>query len=278
MSEDKGELVFEPTKERALKIKELKDKTISAQRRENKHTWGVYWDIADSPLLPTEQKMHKGKPIVSFQESFAPVLPEKENIKDYVERILAEKRGEAIGIEIGGTGSALFRGFSDGFFQKTAGVNLTDYRDQLDPDPTPEDNARNHIVIPGDLFSGETKDNVGNFLNGQKADLIISRMAGGLNEIPREPYFLGKEADHWYQQLADGGVLLAMLPGFGAFLPAWVELIKSEYKGQLEVECTEFVPEEGIVPVLKLRKLPGAPEHLPLVGGKIGNRDVPGVK
>src|SRR5688572_17803399 len=81
---------------------------------ENHNPWGVY----DSNL----RRAIIGK---SIEASFRCVLPEHGNIRRYVETQLAPFAGHAVGMEFGGTASNLFNGFSYGFFERTAGVNLT---------------------------------------------------------------------------------------------------------------------------------------------------------
>ena len=126
-----------------------------------------YWGMTNSSLL---------EGFSSFQNTFENILPEGEgNIKEYIETTLADKKGVAIGIEFGGPGSLVFRAFSDGFFAKTAGVNLHDDRIDLY-----SDEERNHTVIVGDMLANSTQAEVRKWLGeGNKFDLVFERLLGG---------------------------------------------------------------------------------------------------
>ncbi len=280
MYEHRSGLALKTTRERRRIVGDIAlfDKATrlgEQQMRTGRSIWE--WDAMDSPLLPVDSAT--GKPALSFHESFADVLPTKEALKEYIERVLAPRKGQAIGIELGGTGSALFGGFTPGFFNRSAGINLTDYRSKLDPDPTSDDLSINHIVIPESVFSNAAKNELlPDFLDGEKADLIISRMEGGLSLFPDEPFFLGKEADFWYRQLAEGGLIVAMYPpALEPFMPFWIELINSRFQGKLDVQYHQSTTPKHYS-VMRLHKLAGAPEHLPLVGALLGKREVKGTE
>ncbi len=73
----------------------------------------------------------------------------------------------------------------------------------------------------------------------------------------------GKQADYWYRQLAEGGLLYVQLPSsFQPCIENWVEVIESQYQGKIEVTYSIFSH-------LRLHKLSGAPEHLPLTPLKL---------
>lgn len=206
---------------------------------------------------------YKNSPLSFFHENFKGVIGEGFNdIKDYIESMLGSKKGKAIGIELGGIGSQLFSDFTPGFFERSAAITLTDFRNRIDPKLIDDDRARNHNVIPGDLVTPETKTKVEEFLAGQKADLIITRMGGGLDSLPKEPYILGDQADYWYRQLSEGGLIFAEIPHdfyHSEIFSQWRELVKDKYDGVLDVKFDDSLH------VLRMQKLPGAPKRLPLV-------------
>ena len=92
--------------------------------------WGTHF----SPLSP-----HRGG--VSFEASFSLVIPEGLSLKEDIEQTLSPYRGNAIAIEVGGVGTP-FGEFTPGFFKRSLGTNLTDYRSFLDFDPTEEDKKK----------------------------------------------------------------------------------------------------------------------------------------
>lgn len=66
--------------------------------------------------------------IEHYGHNFDRTVPNNENSKtsfnEYAEKFLKEKQGNAVAIELGGPGSNLFRGFSNGFFIRPWGLRL----------------------------------------------------------------------------------------------------------------------------------------------------------
>lgn len=195
--------------------------------------------------------------LVSFSNRFSDVLPSGNDLREYIETTFASQKGKLIGLELGGPGVELFRGFSPGFFLRTAGVCLTDSRD----------NVGDHTLIKEDLLARKAKKKVEKWQDGKKIDVIFESMIAGHYALPRDPFFMAEETRYWYRQLAEGGLIFAESPwAFGNrqddinYVPDWARLIKNNYPGRLEVK-----ENDGYV---ILRKLPGAPEELPLLSAK----------
>ena len=175
--------------------KRCRRSAINLAKTEGKRTADKPWTVENSPAT-------------SYAETFRELIPEGEWLTDYVERKLSSRAGDAVGVELGGLGSELFAGFSPGFFKKTAGVNLSDYRESLTPDPTEGDTERNHTVVTGDMLRHPTKQKVEEWLDGDKIDFLVKRMKGGEGHLPLDPFSMAKEADYWYKQVSAGSVLL----------------------------------------------------------------------
>lgn len=121
-------------------------------------------------------------------------------MRDYVESVLKERRGCAIGIEFGGVGTRLFSGFSPNFFTQTVGVTLIDHRTERERQCAQADGAPRHEVIEGNMLASQTYVELDQVLNGQKADFIIERLGRGIEFIPSEPYTLMRTLDAWYER------------------------------------------------------------------------------
>ncbi|MBA3723960.1 MAG: hypothetical protein H0W89_03625 [Candidatus Levybacteria bacterium] len=237
---------------------------------QNEEIDGKKYHWEETPLLThirnREQLTTSDKIFGTFDATFRDVIPEEySDIKQYIESVLAPKKGQAIGIELRGTASRLFGEFSPGFFQRTLGVNLTDYRDRIDPLLEAQDVSRNHHVLVGNIVSDETKMKVQEeFLHGQKADIIFERMIAGHSNLPKEPDFLGKQIGFWYEHLSENGVMFLTPPtALWDFIPGWLDIINTQYTDQIEAQYSDDTTE-----VLRIRKLPGAPEHLPLIDNR----------
>ncbi len=223
----------------------------------------------------------ENSPLSSFEQSFVGVIPEGERLGAYVERVLADRAGRAIGLELGGVGSRLFAGFTPGFFERTAGVNLTDYRPIFSSEPKDTtmhrdrqkimdglsrhktdaiiaDISRNHRVIEGDMLATATSQQIEEeFLRGDKVNFMIRRMAAGNFDLPTEPFFLAKNANRYYQMMGENSVLFDELPtGFWNLSEAWSELVNTHYSGRL----IAYVADNKLL----LHKGVGAPKKLPV--------------
>lgn len=133
------------------------DTTVPEKER-TKHNTEVYrnlesnmimaWAYQDSPLVsekPTDR---------SYHNTFENVLPDKRNLKQFIETELAPQAGQAIGLDVGGLGSRVFGTFTKGLFNRTAGISLTDTRYECqDKNQTTIDENRHHSVISGNMLS-----------------------------------------------------------------------------------------------------------------------------
>jgi len=162
------------------------------------------YTLRDSPL--------EGHPS-TFDGTFRRVLPEGEtSLRGYIEKELASRKGKAVGIEFGGPGRELFAGFSEGFFQKTAGVPLVDPRRTVFSDAKAIDAERHHQIISGDILSEKTYERLNEWLDGDKADLILERMMAGWKNMPNEPFTVGKLFQRGYGLLGEGGLMFLEVP------------------------------------------------------------------
>ncbi len=208
----------------------------------------VNWGTVNSGLLTGEYP---------FQERFAAVLPDARNIKNYIEETFGNKKGQTVGLELGGIGSQLFSEFSPGFFHKTFGVTLIDNRYLY---PRLVENT-NHEVIEGDVFSEATVENVKTQLPLKQADVIFEGMVGALVCLPSRFDFFAGSASRWYKLLADGGLAFLELPTeLIPVLPEWASRIKKDFGETLDVDY------DLDYEVMRLQKLHGAPSDLPLLG------------
>lgn len=238
------------------------------------------WETMDSPLR-------------SFALDFSALIstPEERNLAlrnvfpggygRMLTNFLEETIGKgSIGVELGGTGSKLFRDLrqmSPNLFVKTAAVTPVDYRERLslmqsDPDLISRDTLELHYVIEGNVLSLSARRKVRVWAGERKVDFCISRMLRALEDIPRDPVFIARNVAAWYELLSEKGVMLLQIPDFmksvhtlpnGSFqsfsyyVENWVKALCKNYPG-LEVKYDEGNH-------ILIRKLLGAPQHLPLL-------------
>jgi len=256
--------LFPTGKKKRSELLALKREEISAHTLKAKEDQKPSFSWFNSPLNGSYE---------SLQATFDDVLTSDKHydfgLKDYIERALVQKKGRAVGIEFGGVGSSLFAGFSLHFFKKTAGVVLVDERTKSsNRGILQQDTSRKHDVIEGDVLSSGLYDSkIKNWLQGDKADLIIERMAKGLDLIPADPYTLSRIVGRWYGILADGGIMLIQVPiVFNKILTPWAEMLQSDFKDTLDVQYKLGIKDsEHPSSVIKIRKLAHAPEQLPLL-------------
>jgi len=224
--------------------------------------------LQDSPLRSVDDNA------VAFEDSFRNVLPEgQKNLRDYIEQILAQGKGKAIGVEFGGPGSKFFAGFSRGFFKKTAGIDIVG-RSRVDGTffRGLGEMLRGHAVIQGDILVPRTYSvALGTWLEDYKPDLIVERMVGGFELNPTHPTAVYKTFKRWYELLNEGGIMLVQVPrNARPFVQPWVDMLqKRDFSGLLEVVYHPTDTPDGDylqdMSVLRLRKLPGAPSKLPML-------------
>jgi|GEM_PF-1578779 len=204
-----------------------------------------------------------------------------EAFKKYIEDTLSKSKDKKLSaIEFGGTGYNLFQGFKDGLFSNTAGVCLIDIRM---PEDSTDDIANNHTVIEGDIFDLKNKkldEKIAKALNKPKADLIISRTMGPLKEFKKNPMIMAWVIKKWYELLNENGLMFIQFEYFKEHNPGtlpkhnseitppptrdsekialeWVNMIEQKYKDLIEVQLGRGI--------LRLHKLKGAPEKLPIL-------------
>lgn len=157
-------------------------------REESTDSVDKLYAIYDAPLEDNSFREDS-----TFESTFRYALPVGAGtLRWYIEESLQAKKGKAVGIEFGGPGSALFAGFSKGFFARSLGVTLADLRVKLQPNPTNEDDTRHHEVLEGDITYAQTQERVRKWLAGERADLIVERMEGGRLDLPQEPFLLAQ--------------------------------------------------------------------------------------
>ena len=212
----------------------ISDKTAKAEkfveRSKEKSMSTIQYNFLDSSL--------DGNFGGTFFQSFKNVLPKEaqpKGLKAYIEHVLEAKKGEAVGIEFGGTGLKLFKDFTPGFFKQSFGVTLLDYRTPTTQMPSTSEST--HQVIESNILDPELYTSLETKLEGKKFDFILERMAGGLRFIPAEPYKISGIFQRWYTSLATDGLLLVQSPMvFDKLMKKWVTLIKEEYPEVLDVE------------------------------------------
>lgn len=216
---------------------------------------------------------HIDKGRESFYESFKKVIPEKyTSMKEYIEDMLQDKKGKAIGIEFGGLGYNLFGSFSKGFFEKSCDVTLVDHREDKEKEEAAK-KLSNHSVIIEDFLSDEAYEKLDGELNGKKADFIMERIFMGMEFIPSEPYILAEIIQKWYSILSEGGVMFIQTPvAFNHLMKKWGKLLHLREAGLIEFEYMDGTSDGGKTEnnpsVFFLRKLKGAPEKLPFLSPK----------
>lgn len=238
--------------------KEIADtKRYEASARTSGHLYfGGAGSMYDSPLDIWEPNGEL------FETTFSKVLPEKYQetggLKRYIEEVLAPKKGSAVGLELGGPGSQLFRGFSSEFFNKTAGICLVDSRNTFNRS---RDEENHHSLLLGDILSQEGKQAADTWAGGKKIDLLFLRMAGPRGSLPNEPFFMAQEAAFWYPYISEIGLIIAQLPfAFDHTIEQWVDDINAG-PDALEAQTDKNPYLDGAN--LRLLKLPGAPGKLP---------------
>lgn len=213
------------------------------------------WSTYDSPLRDSRN---------SYEAWFREVLPESQpNMQQYIEETLGCDK-QHTGLELGGPGTELFRGFSPGFFAASAGICLVDVRGRNVLEQSAQQKIKdeiNHRVVEGNIIHPKTQDEALEQLGGS-VDLVILRMYGGIGGIPDDPFFVGKMAARTYQQLAVNGLIFSEVPrGARPYIKDWVTRVKGEYP-ELDAQHRSLRGRD----VVRIHKTPGAPAKLPLLG------------
>lgn len=260
------ETIFGPvhyTGGRAFRRKTLDfSRGVAKERLEEERTNPNNWAIPDSSLAGIFDRY-------SFQNTFEEVLPPNHRLlKNYIEDALADRRGTAIGVELGGPGSKMFSGFSRGFFERTLGVVLNDRRN---PKRKLNDDLSHHFVRVANLLEDNSTGVITNWLNSRKADVIFERMAGALSYggTPVDPYFVLRRVSDWYQMVSEGGLMFLQIPEkMRPIMPmvmervAQVPELEVRYDSRASARPSE---RDHVHHAISIRKLPGAPEMVQLL-------------
>jgi hypothetical protein len=255
--------IFPRGQQRKKVIEEFNEKSSNDRRKEvstkienREYTW-----------LDSSMEMNSSNPFLdSFEESFEKVLPLDNTIlKNYIENTLRNRKGKAIGVEFGGVGSKLFSEFTPGFFKQSVGITIFDHRKNPEIPATSE--QQSHTILEGDIFNPDTNIKLNSILKGEKIDLIVERMAAGLELFPHEPYMLSKLLNTWYELLNIGGVMFIQTPvALNNLTEKWITKIQSDFAGRLDVQFKRGLVNGGYpCSAVRIRKLFGAPEKIPLL-------------
>lgn len=213
------------------------------------------YDIYDSPLeTPSGRLMGP----YSFTYDFQPFASPEQTFREYIESTVPE---HAVGVEIGGPGRALFRGFTPGTFETTIAMTLADPRT---PEQKEEDEALGHSIIEGDFR--ENWDELKERLDGRKVHVLFARMQGGDAALPQDPYHLSQQLNKAYSFVDENrGKILAGVPKImEPIVRPWVREIITYHSDVLGVELSPGALKSNI----EIEKLPGAPEELPMLSAR----------
>jgi len=240
-------------------------KKAEGSRKSGKPFW--HWRWTDSKLEPGDDPLERQKD--TFLASFLSVLPEPyedaKSLRAYLEDAFAHKKGGVVAVEYGGPGSQLSGSFTPGFLKKSLGVALTDFRED---DEKAEDGTRNHAVLAENVLYQRAFRAVDEWLAGDRCDIVFERMLGGLRYMPGDPDALMQPLQEAYRRLSDDGIMFVQTPVvLNDVLVAWAEKIDLEFGGVLEIQYSlgTHDNEPHQTSSFRIRKLPGAPEGLPIL-------------
>jgi len=265
---------FAEGKERKKLLKESTEKIKKFKENAKTEYLKGHYLWLDSPLDKKDEFKSR-----TFKESFQEILPEGEkSLRHYVEDVLKDKKGQAVGVEFGGIGVKLFDGFTKNFFKKSVGVSLIDHSDIFGVQGTyiktkdgfinlyKKHKKSNHEILEGDIFSQDTYHSLDKMLNGDKVDFIIERMAAGLEFIPEEPYTVSKILQTWYKLLSKNGIMLVEVPKvFNELLKKWADVLNKKYKKNFDFDYIIGKNENLSSSVFRLHKLSNTPTELPFL-------------
>lgn len=206
--------------------------------------------------LDSPAEWHKA----SFGNSFRELIPTDTDFVAYIEGELRNRNGEALGIEFGGMGNELFKGFKKGLFKRTYAVGLLDHRTSYSERTKPD----THQFILGDIFDRKTY----NELPDEKFDLIIERMLGGMETVPEDYTFVSRLLNRWYRMLNENGMMFVQVPiVFNNLMVKWAQLINTDFKDRIifKGKVGEYDNEVNNCSTLFIQKKAGAPDDLPLL-------------
>jgi len=221
----------------------------------NKNNWNVYKDSDLSNML----------------DDFGGVLPPLSYIEHQcnyariIEPIFEKKNGQVVLLEMGGPARELAESFSKNFLKKSAGCTL---KKGLSKEMKHK-KVHNHTIIIGDMFLQKTKEKIDKWLDGDKVDILIERMQAGLDLIPRNGVWIWKQFNDWYKMVNEGGIMLIQtystpFSSCRSDLLVPDDVFEQWGKVVSQNKSLEFKSDVFNQHFL-LRKLPGAPERLPVV-------------
>jgi len=280
----KSEEGFPQGEKRRKLIKDDAGKILGVQRktREKRFAYPVYDSLLEpGPFIPNDP-INDIQNLGAFQHTFQDVLPKGEvSLRRYIESSLAHRRGKAILVECGGPARILSADFSPGFLRKSVGITLAHVPDNnslVESERRKHYEERGHEILEGDILSPETYIELDKRLGGEKVDIIFERMLNGLELVPNEPYTLAKVLQIWYGLLREGGMLFAQVMEAGRahklvhmhnnasrmhnLVVAWAAMIQKDYGSVIDIQCSPIDSPNNVV---RLRKLTGAPEKLPML-------------
>lgn len=248
---------------------ELRANQVGIDYLKEKGITGQEWRFKDSPLLTDTGRN-------SYETTFQDIIPNKDSLATYLGTSLAytNKKGGVVVIDIGGPGREVasdIREIETGAdekltVKKSLGVTLEDIGNNR------SDVESNHSVIEADLLEKETDRKIEEWLGEDKLDLIVERMAGGLDFMPNEPYALIRKVEHLYELLADGGVMLIQVPkSLKEIFREWAkEMEKHKETIEFQFKAGDLMSNSSpsLNSAFLLRKLPGAPKKLPVLSVK----------
>lgn len=249
--------MFEEFEEEGLK-KSIKDtlaqtftQTETEREQRGAYCIGRHYEYYNSPLQ-------------SYSTTFAETLSGR-NLDDYLLATYENKKGELVGMELGGTGTKLFSEMPEGLFRKSVGICLASPKES-------NQGSNNHEVIEADMFSRmPAHHNLQNYTaiekwireNG-KPDFIIERAVKPMEQISEDYAILLLK--RWYKLLAPEGTIFIDFP-FSEILYSKLNDFISDntelFEAKVSITCRQKV-QTGIYKgvFLRIRKLAGAPDSL----------------
>jgi hypothetical protein len=244
-----------------LKNKNLAD-TVYAGTISGENKWLAY----DSTLESFSSSFYGVLPTIEYSPNEHEISSIAYSFKRYIENTLSENREQGkqlTAVEFGGPASNLFRGFTQGFFSKTAGVCLKDMRT---PTQIEIDGKVNHLVIEGDVLNvkdgGMLFKNIREQLQVQKVNLIISRMVGPLHFIDKNLSIFDRIFRDWYDLLEENGIMFIEngLENKSRIeqekIKKWQKIITTKFP-QIDLKL------DNDFGIILIHKGIGSPEHLP---------------
>lgn len=224
------------------------------------------WPVRDSKMPNYSRR---------FEELVISEEHENPNFAKYVTEYLKDVQGEAIGLEIGGTGSAFFAGFPEGFFRQTYGVALFDTRDQ---NQKQLDEVRHHKVLRSDAFTRKVtagirgREEIDTNFKDQRPNLIVIKAEGATYDFSEDPLYLFSELRKNYNFLASPGLLFLQSPKMYN-IHSWqvnLEKMKSELNGIEGVNFDFYITsptssDNNVFLLVRMNKMQAAPKKFPKI-------------